>query len=118
MMTLMRNGGFPMWFIVAFGMVALGAAVRFALHPSRPRLGFVKYMSLATLMSIATGTAADLATVCYAMNSDAMAADPQWHRIFLQGMAESLSPAILGFTLLSLTALIAAVGRGRLTADD
>ena len=116
MMTLMRNGGFPMYFIVAFGLVALGAAARFALKPDARRLGFVRGMSAATWFSVLAGLAAALATVCYHVAADdKLLADPQWPRLVFQGCAESLSPVIVGATLLSLTALLSAVGRGRMS---
>jgi hypothetical protein len=38
-------------------------------------------------------------------------------RVVLQGIAESLSPAILGFTVLTLTALLVALGCYREPAD-
>ena len=64
---------------------------------------------------------ADLATVGHHINvgwekytSDGGAA--MIARIASQGIAESLSPGIIGFTLLSLTWLVASVGLRRLPA--
>lgn len=119
MMTLMRNGGFPMWFIVAFGLVALGGAIRYAFRPDAARLGFVKHMATATLFSTLTGTLADMAAMFtfFAGRGGAPAMDlakePQWPVILMGGLAESTSPGIMGFTLLSLTALLCAVGQSR-----
>jgi hypothetical protein len=119
MMTLMRNGGFPMWFIVAFGLVALGGAIRYAFRPDDARLGFVKYMAGATLFSTLTGFLADLAAVFafFAGRRGEPALDvvkeTQWPVQLMAGLAESTSPGIIGFTLLSLTALLCAVGQSR-----
>jgi hypothetical protein len=119
MMTLMRNGGFPMWFIVAFGLVALGGAVRYAFRPDDARLGFVKNMGAATLFSTLTGLFADIAALFtfFAGRGGAPAMDlakeTQWPVLLMNGLAEATSPGIMGFTLLSLTALMCAVGQSR-----
>jgi uncharacterized membrane protein len=39
MMTLFREGGFPMWFLLAFGLLLLVSGARFAMRPDRARLG-------------------------------------------------------------------------------
>ena len=33
MLTLLRDGGIPMWFILAFGLVSLVIAIRYAMRP-------------------------------------------------------------------------------------
>jgi hypothetical protein len=119
MMTLFVEGGWPMWFTVLFGLVSLGVAARYARSGSRRDLGFVTGMSLATLFSIFNGVAADLSTVGHQVNahwdriSNGDNSVQLLIRIYGQGFAESMSPAIFGFTLLSLTWLIAAVGLAR-----
>jgi hypothetical protein len=124
MMTLMENGGFPMWFIVAFGLVALGAAVYNAVRPERRRFELAKWMSKATLYSTFVGTFADLAAVFYNFTGHGRLPapgvpldNPVWPKVIFQGIAESTSPGIMGFTLLSLTALMLAVGVSRMPAD-
>ena len=121
MMTLMRDGGFPMWWIVAFGLVALGSAFRYAFQPDAARLGFVKYMAAATLCATLSGLFLDVAAVCRALAgqgripAEALAQDGQLPQLLFQGLTEAISPAILGFLLLSLVALVGAVGRSRQT---
>lgn len=119
MWTLIEWGGFPIWFVLAFGFIALGCAAVFAYRPDRRRLGLTIGMSLATLFSILNGIVADLATVGH----NVMARWDQYTaeggpaaiaRIIPQGVAESLSPGIIGFTLLSLTWLVASVGLRRM----
>ncbi len=58
MLQLIRNGGFPMFFILAFGLIALGLAARFASKPVREQLALVRAMSSATLYATLTGTVA------------------------------------------------------------
>jgi len=114
MIQLFRNGGFPMFFIFAFGLVALGLAARFASRPVREQLALVRAMSSATLFATLTGTVADFgATFLHIAGREEFRSDPQWHFLVLQGLGESMSPGIMGFTLLSLTSLLIAVGASR-----
>jgi hypothetical protein len=122
MWTLIEWGGFPIWFVLGFGLIALGSAALFARRPDRRGLGLVIGMSLATLFSILNGIVADLATVGHhiMVRWDGYVADggpATIARIASQGIAESLSPGIIGFTLLSLTWLVASVGLRRLPAE-
>jgi len=113
----MREGGWPMWFILVFGLVALGASARFVAKPERRRLGFIKGMALATLLSTLTGICADLMAV-FVHISERYADKPDWHFYMLRGFAEALTPGVLGLPLLSLTALLCAVGMNRLPAEN
>jgi hypothetical protein len=114
MMTLFKAGGFPMWFILVFGAAAFIAAVLFARRPVGRDPATVRALSLATLFSIFGGTAADFGAVC-----TQVPAHPEWtaggkmFEVVLQGFGESMSPSLLGFTLLSLTWLVVAVGHRR-----
>jgi hypothetical protein len=121
MLTLIEWGGFPIWFVLLFGFISLGAAGFFVFRPDRRQLGLVIGMSLATFFSILNGIVADLATVGHSANVgwDKYVAEgglPIIPRMVSQGFAESLSPGIIGFTLLSLTWLVAAVGLRRMTS--
>jgi hypothetical protein len=118
MWTLIQWGGFPIWFVLAFGFISLGGAALFARRPDKRQLAFVIGMSVATLFSILNGIVADLATVGHAANVHwddlfKQAAVPIWS----QGFAESMSPGIIGFTLLSLTWLVVATGLRRMPRE-
>jgi hypothetical protein len=133
MMTLFRNGGWSMYWVVAFGFVALVAAAHFAARPSGRHEGFIKWMSCALLWAILTGICSDVGTVL-GVASEKMGAshqrmlegsaagelaDPDTRpRILCEGLAESLSPGIVGFAFLAVVALLASVGRRRLDARD
>jgi len=111
--VIFRNGGFPMFFVVGFGAIALGTAFWHALRPDARHEGFIKWMSAATLMAILNGFVSDLATVAHYVSQEEMASE-QRIRILLEGFDESMSPGILGFAFLALAALLTAVGRRRL----
>ena len=112
--TLFREGGWSMFVIVLLGLVALATAAYYAARPDAQHEGFLGWMSRALLWSILTGMASDFATTFHAacQIEDAN----QRSRIAIEGSAESLSPAIIGFAFLMLVALLTAVGRRRLDA--
>jgi hypothetical protein len=117
MMNLIRDGGAPMWAIVVFGLLDLLAALRFAYRPVRAQLPIVAALGLAVLFSIACGVMADIAAVgSHAFSRPELANDPKIYLSLLQGLAESMAPGILGFSTLSLVALLCAVGLRRLSA--
>ena len=111
MLTLFREGGFPMWFLLAFGALLLISGARFALRPDSARLRPVLALGAATLFTTATAICADLATVGH-QAPDYLARHPEvtLAGVLLQGLAESLSPAILGCTVLTLATLFIALG--------
>jgi hypothetical protein len=111
MITLMRDGGFPMFFLLAFGLAALAFAVRFAVAPSQRGLKTAAALAAATGFTAITGVCAALAKVGK-MAPGIVQRHPEntLGEIVLLGFAESLSPAILGSTMLSLVALIVALG--------
>jgi hypothetical protein len=123
MLTLMRNGGFPMWFILLFGLMSLGAAAYFAMRTEQRVYGFIKWMSVATLCTVVSGTAADLGETCFTVAS-VLQGKPgpagyehvAWYAMLLEGVAESMSPVIMGVSLVGLTALLTAIGRRRMDA--
>ena len=113
MLDLLREGGGPMLFVVIFGVLTFAAAAAFAARGDRRRLGFITWMGGATLLSVAGGIAADFAAVghyglerCAARHIEATAC-------LLVGFAESMAPGIVGCTLLSLAAMLTAVGMSR-----
>ena len=110
MQTLMLEGGWPMWFTLLFGGLSLVTAVWYA--AGRGRLGVVVALGTATAFTSLMGMCADLAAVGHHLNQ-------RWDeteepaRMAFQGFAESMSPGILGFTFVALTAFVVAVAIGR-----
>jgi len=117
MLDLFRAGGFPMWAILAFGLFDLALGARFAFRPERRLLPVIVALGFAVLFSVFAGTAADFATVAIQVpHRPEWAESPKVHLIILEGFGESMSPSILGFSLLSLVSLECAVGLRKLTA--
>jgi hypothetical protein len=124
MLTMFRDGGYSMFFVVGFGLTALLWAAWYAIRGKKRPLGFVVAMMVATFFAITSGICADLGMMGKTLagaeeepGRQAMAADKE-HRVdyLLEGFAESMAPGIMGFSLLSLTALLLAVGQSRASA--
>ena len=117
MLTLLRDGGIPMWFILAFGLVSLVTAIRYAMRPEAKLRGLIKGMSLATLAATISGTAAALAATFQALAGNRIPEmsfqKPEGVLVLFQGLSESMSAFILGFALLALTAMFCGVGNFR-----
>jgi hypothetical protein len=113
MLDLFREGGGPMWFVLIFGLLTFGAAAVFAARGDRRRLGFITWMGLATALSVAGGICADLAAVGHHGLPHCAARQIEPAACLLLGLAESMAPGIVGFTLLSLAAMLSAVGMSR-----
>jgi len=99
------------FFLLAFGLLAMGLAVRFAIAPSRRMLKTTLALSAATALTSINGIFAALSAVGHQV-PDYVARHPETTlaQATLLGVGESMSPGILGFTVLSLIALILALG--------
>jgi biopolymer transport protein ExbB/TolQ len=105
MLQFFRAGGFPMWVVLALGGAALASAFAMLRAPDPRRLGAARAFSWATAFAAAGGTATDLISVFHYMANEA---DADAHALY-QGLAEALSPLVLGATILSVVWLVVAV---------
>lgn len=111
MATLVREGGFPVFFLLAFGLLAMVFAVRFAAAPSQRLLKTAMALSAATALTSINGIFAAFFAVGH-QAPEYLKRHPEstLAEVVLTGFGESMSPGILGFTVLSLIALILALG--------
>ena len=107
----MREGGWAMWPLLLFGLVCLGAAVRFATRPGPRWLAFTGAMWLTILTTITHAVLTNLGSV-FRYLSTTTASDDRTVLLFV-GLKESLRPAALGGTFLTLAALCVAIGAFR-----
>jgi predicted membrane protein len=114
MIQVFEEGGYPMWFLLAVALAALTAAGSFAARPTRRRLELTRILALTTLASILMGTAADIAQVGHRATAY-VASHPgeTLASVALQGLAESMSPSIFGFSCLAIVGVLAALGAHR-----
>jgi len=111
MATLIREGGFPVFFLLAFGLFAMLFAVRFAMAPSQRAFRTCLALCAATLLTSLNGMLAAFSAVGHQV-PDYVKHHPETTltEAVLLGFAESMSPGILGFTVLSLISLVLALG--------
>ena len=115
MTTWFVAGGWIMWFLSLVGAVAIAAAIGFARAPDPAKLPRLSCLARAVAWALVTGIVTDLAAV-----GTNIPAHPEWAHspdlplLVLAGVAESMSPATLGGAILSVIALLTAVGHGRM----
>jgi hypothetical protein len=120
MWNLVLEGGYPVWFLLVFGLSALAAATSFAFRPKVLTFRLSVGLSVTTLFSAATGVVADLAMVGHHAPDYLKAHSPMTlSEVVLLGVGEAMSPAILGFSMLTITALLVSCGwvRSELTRE-
>ncbi len=106
-----------MFLVLGLGAVTLGSAAYFVRKPKEQHVGMIRGFSVATAFAVLGGMAANLAAVfTHVPNHPEWAQSPDMPLIVMTGLGEALTPAILGFSLLSLAWMVTAVGVRRLGA--
>jgi len=111
MQKFFEEGGFAMFFLVAFGLATLAAASIYASRLTRVTLRITLALGIATTFTTLMGICVDLAAVGHGVSAY-VARHPgvSLTEAVLQGIAESLAPGVLGFTFVALAALITTLG--------
>jgi hypothetical protein len=116
MIEFLRAGGFGMVVVLVVGGITLATAVMFARKPDERRMALVRAFTAASLFSVLTAVASNLATVMYHVpQTPKFAESPDFAKVIMIGIGESLTPAIMGGAILTVTWVIAAVGMRRLS---
>jgi len=113
MITFFRAGGFSMWFVLILALACLITGIRFAFTATPQRLAVIRALSWATVFSIISGVASNLTAVMW----HGPKGDPsnrELANVIIQGLGEAITPATLGFSLLSLAWMMVAVGVRRM----
>ena len=106
------------WFVVIVGLATLAVAVTFAFRPAERTLAVLRPLCAATIFSALAaflmGTANGLKAMGHFLDTatDAAGTTRAW-RMFLDAMAESPAPLVLGFAVVSVAWLLVAVGLRR-----
>ena len=103
MLYYLRAGGFSMWIVLAFGIAVLASSFALLRDPDPRRLSTVRAHTWGTAVATLGGVASNVIAVFhYIVRHD----DPD---ALYQGLAEALTPAVLGGMMLSVAWLFVAV---------
>ncbi len=109
MLEFLRAGGVPAIIILVLGTVSMLTAANFFRAADPGRLAVVRALNVAVTWAVIVGVAANFRTV-----ASHVAQDPEWSKApllpLLQGFAESLVPAVLGGTMLSVSWILIGFG--------
>jgi hypothetical protein len=109
-----KEGGWGMWAILVFGLITLGAAIRFAARPERRQMGFLGAMSLTTVIATLNATWTDFGAVFNALSDEKRVPDAALTRTMWEGFKEATRPGAFGGGLLTIACLLFAVGMLRM----
>jgi len=104
-----RDGGWGMIPTLVFGLILVGAAVRYALAPRRRDVPLLISLSVLTFVSGALGFVTGVMTTFHFVARDGIRGDAAT-AITLQGVAESLNNVGFALALLTLATMCAAYG--------
>ena len=116
MMQMFKEGGPPMWFVVAFGLATLVNAGIFVRRLDESRVALVRALTWATLLTMAAGFTAGVAMSVRGITRLPAAEHAHWAYFVALGTQESLANIVVGSILLALAWLTCAVGIRRLAA--
>jgi hypothetical protein len=110
MIEIFRDGGWGMWAILFVGILLIVDAARFAHTPDPKRLGFLRMLALSIVSASVCTTLMDISKVFGVLAREDKIPDGQIVRILFEGMKECMSPGMFGAVILTITALLVAVG--------
>jgi hypothetical protein len=98
-------------FTLVVGLASLGLALSLALRPGERQLAVLRPLSVSTVFASVAALCAGVG-VCLKNVADGLqqAAAPATTVLLVAGLAEAVAPAMLGFSLLAVAWLLAAVG--------
>jgi hypothetical protein len=115
-----RDGGWGMWPILVFGILAILAAARFAWRGEHDLAAFVRWMLVTTGSSAVLGFTTGMQAVFNYLRREEPAEVAQvaeWRiRILFEGTKEASNCLSLGLIMITLTCLLLAVGYRRFPA--
>jgi hypothetical protein len=118
MVMFFKEGGWGMWAILLFGVILIGATIRFAAKPHRAQIPFVAAMGLTTVVSTVHATWTDFGAVFHTLSDEKRVPDAQMPRALMNGLMESTRPGSFGGALLTFACVIFAVGVLRMSKSD
>jgi hypothetical protein len=117
MAHFIRAGGYPIWIVIALSVPMLYLGVRFAIAADARRLAILRALTWAQLAMIGAGVASNVIAVMWHLGRHLEPGESPLHGLFI-GLGESLTPAVLGFSVLSVAWMLVAFGLRRAPRSD
>ncbi|GAC1572710.1 MAG: hypothetical protein NVS3B20_04560 [Polyangiales bacterium] len=111
MIDAFHLGGFVMWPTLFFGMLLMGAAIRYAIDPAQRFIPLLLSLGMITFIAGGLGFVTGVAKSLLFIGN--VSPDRRW--IAMLGVGESLMNLVLAFVLMLLASLVASVGAYRLS---
>ena len=109
MLEFFRAGGWIMFVVLALAIPLLFTSAKFARRASPQGLSIIRALTLAVVFAAVAGVTSDLAAVARAVASNPELAKEPLANI-LWGFNESMAPAILGFSLITIAWILVGFG--------
>jgi hypothetical protein len=111
-MNILLNGFVHLGLILILSAITLAAAISFAIRPGERKLGILRHLSLAMTSFLVAEVIAGIGATMFHL-SESSAAASEMGKVLVSGLAEATVPAIIGFTFLGMSWLLAVVGLRR-----
>jgi hypothetical protein len=110
MLDFFREGGWGMYPVLVFGLVALASAGRYAWDMESARLRFAVVMTVLVAVASIHAMLTDVAAVFSYVTDPANVADADLTRVVFQGLMESTRPGAMAGIFIVLALCLVAVG--------
>ncbi|MBI4817711.1 MAG: hypothetical protein HY791_15725 [Deltaproteobacteria bacterium] len=115
MLEFFKAGGAPMIVLLGLGIVALVASIKFVSKPRAEAVRPLRALAKSIVYASIAGVATDLMAVFTQVpNHPEWSKSPELHLIVMQGLGESMAPAVMGFTILNIVYVLIALGERRI----
>jgi hypothetical protein len=117
MVEFMRAGGYPIWIVLALAIPMLYLGVRFAIAVDARRLAMLRGLTWAQVFAVTSGVAANVMAVMYNIGRSEEHLESPLRPLFI-GLGESLTPAVLGLSILAVTWILISFGLRRMSKSE
>lgn len=117
MIHFIRAGGVPIWIVMAISVPLLYLGVRFAIAADARRLAIIRALTWAQIAALVSGVASNIIMVMWHVGRDLEPDESPLPPLFI-GLGESLTPAVIGPSILAVVWILVAFGLRRAPRSD
>lgn len=117
MIHFIRAGGVPIWIVMALSVPLLYLGVRFAIAADARRLAIIRALTWAQIAAVISGVASNIIMVMWYLGRHLEPGESPLPPLFI-GLGESLTPAVIGLSLVSIVWILVGFGLRRAPRSD